>query len=317
VALRVIALAGGVGGAKLAHGLAQAMPPGDLTVIVNTADDFNHLGLRICPDLDTVMYTLAGLADRETGWGRADESWHCLATLSQLGGPTWFRLGDRDLGLHLLRTAMLAEGSPLSEVVRHISRRLGIEPTVLPMSDDQVATQIETADGWLDFQDYFVARSCEPAITGIRFHGGQNAGPGPGVMEAITAAEVIILCPSNPWVSIDPILTLTGLRPALRRKPVVVVSPIVDGRAIKGPAAKMFRELGIEPSVQAVAEHYRDLEPMMVIDRADEGQRASLRASGFRAWATETVMYTVEDRRRLASELLAQVPVWLKEGMVA
>lgn len=302
--MKVAALAGGVGGAKLVDGLAQLVPPEDLTVVVNTGDDFEHLGLTICPDLDTVVYTLAGLANPETGWGRVDESWGFLETLGQLGGPDWFRLGDRDLALHVLRTQRLAEGASLSQATSELCRSLGVQVRVLPMTDQPVRTIVITERGELPFQEYFVARRCEPTVSGFRLQGIETAQPAPGVLEALREAQAVILCPSNPWVSLDPILALPDVRPTLATRRAVGVSPIVAGRALKGPAAKMFRELGIEPSALAVAQHFRGLLAGMVIDRQDRQHSATIRALGMQAWEEQTVMRTSEERRLLAQAVL-------------
>ena len=234
--MKVVALAGGVGGAKLVDGLAAAMPSEDLTVVVNTGDDFEHLGLSISPDLDTVMYTLAGLANPETGWGRADESWNFLETLGTLGGPTWFRLGDRDLALHAERTRRLRRGEKLSEITVDISKALGIQVRLLPMSDNPIRTMVHSDKGELTFQEYFVALACEPTVRSFEFAGADEAKPAPGVIEAIEQADVVIFCPSNPWVSLDPILALPNLRRILAasRAPKIGVSPLVGGEAENG-----------------------------------------------------------------------------------
>ena len=216
--MRVVAFAGGVGGAKMADGLATALPPGDLTVVVNIGDDFEHLGLTICPDLDTVTYTLAGLANSDTGWGRADESWNVLDTLDSLGGPTWFRLGDRDLALNMERTRRLGEGDSLSQITEDLCAKLGVTARVLPASDQPVRTIVDTAEGPLAFQEYFVARKCEPPVRGFRFDGAEDAAPAPGVLESIESADVLVVCPSNPWVSIDPILAIGQVRSAVREE---------------------------------------------------------------------------------------------------
>lgn len=302
---KIVALAGGVGGAKLVEGLSQVLPLDDLTVVVNTGDDFDHLGLRICPDLDTVVYTLAGLANPDTGWGRGDETWHALETLAALGGPTWFRLGDRDLALHLERTRRLALGDRLSDVIDDLRRALGVQVRVLPMSDDRVATVVLTADGELAFQEYFVALACEPEVRGFRFAGIQQAQPAPGVIPVIRQADLVILCPSNPWVSLDPILAVPGVSEALQGKLVLGVSPIIAGSAVKGPAAKMFRELGVEPSALAVAEHYRDRLAGLIIDRQDASLAQSIQSLGMGVRVAQTIMKTAEDRKSLAEEVLS------------
>jgi LPPG:FO 2-phospho-L-lactate transferase len=302
--MRVVALAGGVGGAKLADGLARVLPAEDLTVVVNTGDDFTHLGLKICPDLDTVCYTLAGIASRETGWGRADESFHALESLAQLGGPNWFRLGDRDIGLHLERTRRLNAGEKLSKITEDFCKAWGIGVKVLPMSDEAVSTWVYTEEGVLGFQEYFVYYRCEPKVTGFKFSGIEATQPAPGVIKAIHAAEVVVICPSNPWVSIDPILSLPGVRQALQSKPVLAVSPIIGGRTIKGPAAKMYAELGIEPSALAVCRHYKDFLRAFVLDEEDRELAQKVQAMGVKTLVTQTIMRSDEERRGLADVIL-------------
>ncbi len=301
-ALRVVALAGGVGGAKLADGLAQILPPDRLTVIVNTGDDFRHLGLHISPDLDTVCYTLAGLANPETGWGRRDETFHALESVRALGGPDWFQLGDRDLGTHLERTRRLRAGEPLSAITRDFCRAWGVRHTVLPMSDEPVPTIVRTAEGDLPFQEYFVHCRTEPAVLGFRFEGAERAQPAPGVRAALERAHLVLVCPSNPWVSIDPILAVGDIRELVAARPVVAVSPIIGGRAVKGPAAKMYRELGIQPSAAAVARHYEGLLSGFVMDTADADLRPQVQMPTL---VTDTLMKSPADRRRLAAEVLA------------
>lgn len=309
--MKVVALAGGVGGAKLADGLAQVVPSKDLTVIVNTGDDFSHLGLHISPDLDTVCYTLAGMANPATGWGQANETWLALENLAQLGGPTWFRLGDRDLGVHLERTRRLNAGQPLSKITRDFCLAWGIGPIVLPMSDDPVPTWVSTLEGELPFQEYFVRRQCHPHVTGFRFDGAEHAAPAPGVLDALQQADQIVFCPSNPWVSIDPILAIAGVRDTintrrLERKCVVTaVSPIIGGQAIKGPAAKMYQELGIEPSALSVARHYVNLLNGFVFDSVDAHHTLEIQSMDVQTLTTNTIMKTPDDRRRLAEEVLA------------
>ena len=298
--MKIVALAGGVGGAKLAHGLAQILAPQDLTVIVNTGDDFEHYGLFICPDLDTVCYTLAGLANPETGWGRRNETWNVIENAAQLGGPAWFRLGDQDLGTHLERTRRLREGQTLSQITRDFCRAWGIEHTILPMSDQPVRTIVETAEGDLTFQEYFVHRRCEPRVTGFRFEGVERAQPAPGVREAIESADTILICPSNPWVSIDPILSVIDSI----GKTVVAVSPIIGGQTVKGPAAKMYRELGIEPSALAVARHYRDLATGFVLDGVDKELEGEIRNLSMGTLVTNTLMESHDDRKKLAGHIL-------------
>ncbi len=299
--MKIVALAGGVGGAKLAHGLAQLLPPEDLTVIVNTADDFEHYGLYICPDLDTVCYTLAGLANPETGWGRMDESWNVIENASRLGGPDWFRLGDRDLGTHLERTRRLKAGESLSQITQDFCKAWGVKHTVLPMCDSPVRTIVETEEGDLAFQDYFVHRRCEPQVKGFRFEGVEGAEPTAQANEALASADGVVICPSNPWVSVDPILKVITPQPGAR---VVAVSPIIGGETVKGPAAKMYRELGITPSALAVAKHYEGLASHFVLDDMDSQLTESVRGLNMRAFVTNTLMKSHEERRQLAQAVL-------------
>ena len=310
--MKVVALAGGVGGAKLADGLAQILPPKNLTVIVNTGDDFEHFGLKICPDLDTVCYTLAGMANPVTGWGLAGETWNALEAIGILGGPGWFRLGDRDLGTHLERTRRLRAGQTLSQITCDFCRAWGVKPTVLPMSNDPVPTIVQTDEGELAFQEYFVRRQCHPRVRGFHFEGVQRAHAAPGMLGAIEEADLIVICPSNPWVSVDPILAIPGVREALtlsrsplgKGKRIVAVSPIIAGQAVKGPAAKMYAELGVEPSALAVARHYGGLLEGFVFDKQDTESQDAVRALGIRPFVTDTLMKTPADRRRLAGEVL-------------
>jgi LPPG:FO 2-phospho-L-lactate transferase len=299
-----VALAGGVGGARLADGLAQVLPPENLTVIVNTGDDFEHLGLYICPDLDTVCYTLAGLANPATGWGRSAETWRALETLATLGGPTWFRLGDHDLGMHLERTRRRRLGQPLSQITRHFCRALGIQVSVIPVSDDPVATWIDTDEGALPFQEYFVRRQCQPKVSGFHFDGAEQARPAPGVLEAIRQADLVVFCPSNPWVSIDPILAVPGLRAAIHNRPTLAISPIIGGQTVKGPAAKMFTEMGIEPGALAVARHYGKMLAGFVLDQVDADQAQEIQSLEIKTYLTGTLMRTIQDRARLAKEVV-------------
>ncbi len=302
--LKVAALAGGVGGARLADGLAQILPPENLTVIVNTGDDLEHLGLYICPDLDTVCYTLAGLANPATGWGRSAETWRALETLATLGGPTWFRLGDHDLGMHLERTRRRRLGQPLSQITRHFCRALGIQVSVIPVSDDPLATWVDTDEGALPFQEYFVRRQCQPKVSAFHFNGVEQARPAPGVLEAIRQADLVVFCPSNPWVSIDPILAVPGLRLAIQSRPTLAVSPIIGGQTVKGPAAKMFTEMGIEPSALAVARHYGKMLTGFVLDQVDALQAQDIQSLEIKTYLTDTLMRTIQDRGRLAKEVV-------------
>lgn len=305
MALRVTALAGGVGGAKLVDGLAAVLPGSHLTVVVNTGDDFEHLGLTICPDLDTVTYTLAGLAHPERGWGRVDETWNFMDALGRLGGPTWFRLGDRDLALHIERTQRLRAGESLSAITAQFCKALGIAARILPMSDQPVRTIVKSDQGELAFQDYFVALRCEPRVNGFRYDGVGTAKPAPGVLDALQEADIVVMCPSNPWVSLDPILALPGMQEAIGERTVVGVSPIIAGQTIKGPAAKMYAELGFEPSALSVAEHYRQLLSVFLIDHVDHSLASAIEAIGVRVCVKDIVMKDRQDRIRLAKEALA------------
>ena len=298
--MKIAALAGGVGGAKLAHGLAHILPPEDLTVIVNTGDDFEHYGLCICPDLDTVCYTLAGLANPETGWGRVGETWNVIENASALGGPDWFRLGDKDLGTHLERTRRLKEGDSLSQITKDFCRVWGIKHKILPMSDQPVRTMVDTDEGELAFQEYFVHRRCEPRVKGFRFDNVDNAEPAPGTKDAIQSADAVVFCPSNPWVSIDPILRVIKDID----KPIFAISPIIGGQTVKGPAAKMYSELGIEPSAYAVANHYHNLLTGFVMDKIDAQLIESVKSLNIQTRVTNTLMNSLEDRRQLAVETL-------------
>jgi LPPG:FO 2-phospho-L-lactate transferase len=302
--MNVVALAGGVGGAKLAHGLAQILDPQELTIVVNTGDDFKHLGLHISPDLDTVMYTLAGLAHPETGWGLAGETWNFLDALQRLGGDTWFRLGDHDLATHVERSRRLTGGATLTEVTAALCAALGVGPRILPMTDDRVQTRVQTSGAELEFQEYFVHQQCRPNVTGFRFAGLEHAEATAPVLKALAAADLIVFCPSNPFVSLDPILSLPGVRQSLVTKPVTAVSPIVGGQALKGPAAKMLAELGMEVSPVTVARHYAGLLHGFVMDTIDEALAPAVRETGLEVFVTNTIMKTVADRARLAREVL-------------
>lgn len=269
---RILALAGGVGGAKLANGLAARLHPGELAIVVNTGDDFDHLGLRICPDLDTVIYTLAGLNDRERGWGLEDESWGFMAALERLGGETWFSLGDGDLATHVLRTWRLRIHG-LSEVVSELCVRLGVPHRVVPMSDDPVRTRVLTDEGSLAFQDYFVRRRCAPPLRGLRFEGIEAAAPSPGFVAALDDPELeaIVICPSNPVLSIGPILALSGIGERLRQRriPILAVSPFVGGNVLKGPAARNMRDLGFDPTPEGLLTYYRPWIDGLIVDSSD------------------------------------------------
>jgi len=302
--MKVVALAGGVGGARMVDGLARCLPAENLSVIVNIGDDFDHLGLRICPDLDTVCYTLAGIANPETGWGLEGETWNALECLVNLGGPDWFRLGDRDLGTHLERTRRLRQGQSLSQICREFCAAWNIGCAVMPVSDDDVPTRVYTEDGAMNFQEYFVHQQCRPKVTGFIFDNVEQATPAPGVLRAINQADLVIICPSNPWVSIDPILAIPGLSSALAGHLTIAVSPLIGGKAVKGPAAKMFVELGIEPSALSVARHYGSLLDGFVLDQVDVGLVDMFRSEGIEVLVTNTLMKTQQDRQRLAQEIV-------------
>ncbi|MDE0202945.1 MAG: 2-phospho-L-lactate transferase [Rhodospirillaceae bacterium] len=305
-----VALSGGVGGAKLALGLCDVLEdPGRLTVVANTGDDFEHLGLKVCPDLDTLTYTLAGLANPETGWGRAGESGAFMEALGALGGETWFFLGDKDLAIHVERTRRLRAGKTLSAVTSDLCARLGIRARIVPMSDDPVPTVVETEDGPLAFQHYFVRERCRPRVLGFRHEGAARARASAGFLNALAAPDLgaVIVCPSNPYISIDPILALPGVRAALEacRAPVIAVSPIVGGQAVKGPTAKMMSERGIVPSAAAIAEHYASLIDGFVLDEVDRAEVAGIVAAGVAVEVAATMMTAREEKRALARTVLA------------
>jgi LPPG:FO 2-phospho-L-lactate transferase len=302
----VVALSGGVGGAKLALGLYRILMPDALTVIANTGDDFVHLGLAISPDLDTLLYTLSGNDNPELGWGRRGETWTFMAALEALGGATWFRLGDGDLATHVERTRRLDAGERLSAIIDDFRRRLGIQARLVPAADNPVRTRLQTGDGWLDFQDYFVRLRCEPAISALEFTGAEAARPHPEALAALAnpALRAVVICPSNPFISIDPILAVPGLRAALRdcRAPVVAVSPIVGGQAVKGPTAKMMAELGLPVDAATPARHYRDVLDLYIADHADAAAIAGL---DLPVVLTRTLMHSLADREALARTVLA------------
>jgi LPPG:FO 2-phospho-L-lactate transferase len=300
----VVVLTGGVGGAKLVLGLTQVVAPDRITAIVNTGDDFRHFGLWICPDLDTLLYTLAGKADAEHGWGRAGETWGFMAALRSLGAEDWFLLGDGDLALHVLRSARLASGSTLSQISRDFAQFWGLSVAMLPMSDDPISTHLSTDEGELPFQRYFVERRCVPTVNAIRFEGAAAARAAPGVVEAIESADTraVLIAPSNPFLSIDPILAVPGIRAALMNAaaPVVAVAPIVGGKAVKGPTAKLMAELGIPVTPRAIADHYRGVIDGLLVDERDGTE-----GLGIPIASTDTLMVSLEDRARVASAALA------------
>jgi LPPG:FO 2-phospho-L-lactate transferase len=301
----IIALSGGIGGAKLALGLSRVLPPEELLIIANTGDDFEHYGLTICPDTDTLLYTLAGLDNPQLGWGRADESWAFMETLASLGGQDWFRLGDRDLAMHVLRSHRLRAGDSLSAITDDFRRHFGIGPRILPMSDDPVRTKIGTDQGWLDFQDWFVRLRAEPLARAVKFTGVEQARPQPVLLEALRAEpRGIVICPSNPFISIEPILAVPGLRDAIAESgaPVVAVSPIIAGQAVKGPTARMFQALGVTPSAAAVAARYDDLLDGYVMEHGDDGEGISPRV-----FHAATLMRDLADKTALARQVLAAI----------
>lgn len=304
----LVALTGGVGGAKLVRGLYLTGRP--LCAVVNTADDFEHLGLTICPDLDSVMYALADLSDPERGWGVRGESWSALQMLSGYGAPAWFQLGDRDLATHILRTQGLKQGQSLTRTTAQLCKALGLRGLVLPMSDDAVRTQVHTATGWLDFQVYFVKERCAPTVDAVRFLGIERAKPTSDALDALARARLVVLCPSNPLVSVDPILCLPGMRDALKAAacPVVAVSPLIQGKAVKGPTVEMLRGLEIDPSPVAVAGRYADVLDGFVLDGLDRALREPVAALGLEVLVTDTLMKTDRDKRRLADAI---VNAWL------
>jgi LPPG:FO 2-phospho-L-lactate transferase len=300
---RIVVLTGGVGGAKLVLGLMQVVPPEDITAIVNTGDDFRHLGLAISPDLDTLLYTLSGKSNTELGWGRAGETWGFMEAVRSLGGEGWFQLGDADLALHVLRSQALANGEPLSTITDRFARAWDVAVRMLPMSDDPVATHLTTDEGVLPFQRYFVERRCAPAVSAIRFEGAAAARPAPGVIEAILdpATTAILIAPSNPYLSVDPLLAIPALRDALVRAtaPIVAVSPIVGGAAVKGPTAKLMTELGIAVTNAAIADHYAGIADGLLVDARDGVEGLTIAHA-----ATDTLMLNLDDRARVARAAL-------------
>jgi LPPG:FO 2-phospho-L-lactate transferase len=301
----VVALSGGIGGAKLALGLSRILPADDLLVVANVGDDFEHLGLHISPDADTLMYTLAGLDNSTLGWGRQDETWAFMETLSALGGEDWFRLGDRDLAVHVERTRRLGQGESLSAITADFCRRLGVGPRVLPATDDRLRTRLRTDEGWLDFQDYFVRLQCRPVVRELAFEGAADARPHPDLLAALgdERLRAVVICPSNPFISVEPILAVQGMREALFAcaAPVIAVSPIIGGRAVKGPTAKMMTELGITPSAAAVAKRYGELLDGYVMDAGDMEEAAHVRP---KVTLAPTLMTNLAEREQLARVVL-------------
>lgn len=304
---RVVALSGGIGGAKLALGLKRVLPPGALTVIANTGDDFEHMGLYVSPDIDTLVYTLSGLSNETLGWGRRDETWTFMEALAALGGETWFRLGDGDLAMHILRTTRMARGDTLTAITADVCRKLDVGATILPATDQPVRTQVKSDEGWLDFQDYFVARQAEPVVRELAYAGAETARPADGVCEILSASDVdaIVVCPSNPLISVEPILAVPGIRDAIRaaKAPVVAVSPIVRGMALKGPTAKMLTELGFEATARTVLERYAGLIDAFIADPEDIAGLAGV-APDVLVAGGDIIMKSLEDRERVARSVL-------------
>jgi LPPG:FO 2-phospho-L-lactate transferase len=303
----IVALAGGVGAARFLDGLARVVDPARLWIIGNTADDTEMHGLHISPDLDTVAYTLAGIANTKHGWGLKGDTFQCLEALRQLGAEAWFQLGDRDFATHIYRTARLRDGATLTGVTRELSAAWGLASTLAPMTDDRVRTLVQTRHGTLDFQTYFVRRRARDKVLAVTFAGAKQARPAAGVLSAIRNAAGIIVCPSNPIISIGPILAVPGIRKALRKTSarVVAISPIVGGKALKGPAARMMKSLGIRVSALGVAELYRDFADVFVLDRADAGQAAGVEKLGMRAVVTDTIMTGIARKKALARAVVA------------
>lgn len=307
----IVALAGGIGAARFLDGLARVVPPGRIFIIGNTGDDAEMHGLHISPDLDTVTYTLAGLSDRTRGWGIRGDTFRCLESLGKLGAPTWFQLGDRDLATHLYRTERLKQGATLAEVTSEITTALHVRSAIVPMSNDRVRTRVGTPSGELDFQTYFVKRRARDKVIGIKFESASEAQPAPGVLEAIAEAEAVILCPSNPFISIGPILAIPGIREALRRRRdrVIGISPIVGSRALKGPAARMMKSMQLRPSAVEVAKLYLDFMGIFVLDEIDRRHASAVEALGVRAVVTNTIMSDLRARKNLARVLVREMGI--------
>ena len=307
--MRVALLSGGVGGARFLRGLVDAVDPAEVTAIVNVGDDLEVLGVQVSPDLDSILYALAGLADEERGWGRADETWNALSTVERLGGEAWFRLGDRDLGLHLVRTQALREGMSLSAITARLAAALGLQSAILPATDESLRTWLDTPNGSFPFQQWFVARAHRDPVDRVRYEGAADAHPAPGVLESLHEADLILIAPSNPFVSIGPILAVERIRSALerRRVPCVAVSPLIGGRAVKGPAAEMLLRLQGGTTPAHLAQCYPGLIDALVIDEADADSTDALAAHGVRQVVTHTLMRDAASRRRLAETALDAV----------
>ncbi len=303
---KIVCLAGGVGAAKFLRGLVEVVDPKNITVIVNTGDDIEMYGLHISPDVDIIMYTLAGVVDETKGWGIKDDTFHCLEMISKYGYETWFKLGDKDLATHIIRTYLMKQGLKLSEITKIFCKRLGVKVKIIPMTDDKVETRIVTNVGDLHFQEYLVKRGARDKVINVYFKGIENASPAPGVIESILNADAIIICPSNPIVSIGPILSIKGVRKAIKEAKAkkVAISPIVGGRPIKGPADKLMKGLGIEVSALGVAKLYSDFLDIMIIDEIDKELKTEIEKLGMKVFVTNTIMKTLEDKIRLAKFVL-------------
>jgi LPPG:FO 2-phospho-L-lactate transferase len=304
-----VALSGGIGGAKLAFGLSQVLTDGELTVIANTGDDFEHLGLHVSPDVDTLLYTLSGVNNPDTGWGRGDETWSFMSALKEVGAPTWFQLGDKDLALNVFRTKELSRGKTLSDVVSFVAQQFGIQNRIIPMSDDPVRTMVDTTSGTLEFQDYFVRQKCQPVVEQLRYQGSERARPSPGfqaVMES-SQIEAFVICPSNPYLSIDPIFALPGVRESISDStaPVVAVSPVVAGESLKGPTGKIMSELGVPCNSVEVAWHYHGLIDGIIIDSQDAKLAAEIERANVQVVTANIVMKSAQDKSDLAKTLLS------------
>lgn len=304
---RVVALSGGIGGAKLALGLKRVLPAGALAIVANTGDDFEHMGLTVSPDIDTLVYTLAGLANPETGWGRRDETWSFMNAVGALGGETWFKLGDGDLGMHVMRTMRLKRGDSLSAITSDVCRALDVGATIVPMSDQPVRTKLRSDSGWLEFQHYFVRQQARPVVHEIAYEGSETARPPAGLLELLSGPglDAIVICPSNPLISVEPILAVTGIADAIARAPapVIAVSPIIAGRAVKGPTAKMLEELGQPATARTVLERYAGLVDAFIVDPGDMAELEAA-ATGVTLHAADIMMTSLEDRERLAGTVL-------------
>ncbi|MBJ89772.1 MAG: 2-phospho-L-lactate transferase [Woeseia sp.] len=303
-----LAITGGIGGAKLALGLSRILSPEALVLVVNTGDDFEHYGLHISPDVDTLIYTLGGQCNQDTGWGRSEESWTFMSALEALGGETWFQLGDKDLAMHVLRTNLLQDGLSLGEITSKLAGSFGIQNSILPMTNDFVQTKVNTVDGLLSFQHYFVRERCKPVVREILYDGASIAAPNPDIVSALNDENLsgVILCPSNPFLSIDPFLSIGGVRDCLRncRAPIIAVSPLVSGKAIKGPLAKIMSELSIPVKANSIAKHYSEFLDGFVLDNEDREWEQTITESGINALVTNIVMRTMEDREQLARDCI-------------